>query len=90
MAAAAAALTTTVQTAEAVNAISQTVAISIQDQLIMNNQLRGGIVVLNQRIDLVQEEIDILWETGLVGCEWKYPGLCVTTIPYDNFSIAAN
>lgn len=47
-------------------------------------------MIVNQRIDLVQEEIDILWQIAQLGCEFKHSGLCVTSIQYNNFSHAAN
>ena len=52
-------------------------------------QVKGGIMIVNQRIDLVQEQVDTLWQIAQFGCEWKYPGLCVTSV-YHNFSHAAN
>ena len=47
-------------------------------------------MVVNQRIDLVQEQIDVLWQLAQLGCEWKYLGLCVTSIQYEKFTHAAN
>jgi hypothetical protein len=34
--------------------------------------------------------VDILIELAQLGCEWKYPGLCVTSIPFVNASCAAH
>ena len=31
-------------------------------------------MVINQRIDLVQEQIDVLWQLAQLGCQWKYEG----------------
>lgn len=45
---------------------------------------------MNQRIDLVQEQMDILWQIAQLGCEQKYTGLCVSNVAYDNLSHAAN
>lgn len=47
-------------------------------------------MLVNQRIDLVQEQLDILWQLAQLGCEYKMPGLCVTSIQYENFIRAAN
>lgn len=47
-------------------------------------------MVVNQRIDLVQEQIDVLWQLAQLGCEWKMSGLCVTSVQYENFTHAAN
>jgi hypothetical protein len=46
--------------------------------------------LLNQRVDLVQEQVDVLMELAQLGCEWKYSGLCVTSIPFVNASHAAH
>lgn len=47
-------------------------------------------MLVNQRIDLVQEQVDTLWQLAQLGCEWKMPGLCVTSVQYDNLTYAAN
>ena len=47
-------------------------------------------MLVNQRIDLVQEQLDILWQMAQLGCEQKLPGLCITSIPYEKFTRAAN
>lgn len=47
-------------------------------------------MIVNQRIDLVQEQLDILWQMAQLGCEIKLPGLCVTSVQYENFTRAAN
>ena len=45
---------------------------------------------MNQRIDLVQEQLDVLWQIAQLGCEQKFPGLCVTSTQYEKFTRAAN
>lgn len=45
---------------------------------------------MDQRIDLVQEQIDVLWQLAQLGCEQKLHGLCVTSVQYENFTRAAN
>ena len=47
-------------------------------------------MVLNQIIDLVQKQMDILWQLDQLGCEWKTPALRVTSVPYENFIKVAN
>ena len=88
--AAAISLTSVIQTAAAVNNLSTGVAESLDVQGNINSQLKAGILLLNQRVDLVQEQVDILMELAQLGCEWKYSGLCVTTIPFVNASHAAH
>ena len=87
---AAIAMSHTVQTAATLNNLSSNVAHALDTQAGLNAQLRGGLMVVNQRIDLVQEQIDILWQLAQLGCQWKYAGLCVTSIQYENYTRAAN
>ncbi|XP_017653401.1 uncharacterized protein LOC108490811 [Nannospalax galili] len=77
------ALSTLVQTATSVSA-------ALDYQASANMQLQGGLMLVNQRIDLLQEQVDILWQLAQLGCEQKLPGLCITFIQYDNFTLAAN
>lgn len=79
-----------VATAQTLNNLSASVSEAIDIQASMNNQLRGGLMIVNQRIDLVQEQVEILWQLAQLGCEVKLPGLCVTSIQYNNFTRAAN
>ena len=84
------ALSTSIQTASTLNNLSATVSKALDQQENINGQLKGGLMVANQRIDLVQEQIDVLWQLAQLGCEQKYLGLCVTSIQYHNFSYATN
>ena len=88
--AAAISLTSVVQTAVAENNLFADVAEALDVQGNINSQLKAGILLLNQRVDLVQEQVDVLMELAQLGCEWKYPGLCVTSIPFVNASRAAH
>ena len=38
-------------------------------------QVKGGLMIVNQRIDLVQEQVDTPWQLAQLGCEWKMQGL---------------
>ena len=82
-------LVSTVQTAAAINNLSVGVAEALDIQDNINSQLKAGIMLLNQRVDLLQEQADIMMELVQLGCEWKYSGLCVTSIPFVNASRAA-
>lgn len=84
------ALSGTVQTASVVNNLSASVSEALDYQFSANTQIQGGLSIVNQRIDLVQEQVDVLWQLAQLGCEYKLPGLCVTSIQYDNFTRAAN
>ena len=83
-------MSTSVTTAAALNNLSATTAAALSTQSSINSHLRGGIMILNQRVDLVQEQVDILWRLAQLGCEWHTPALCVTGIPYHNMTLAAN
>ncbi len=41
--------------------------------------IRGGILILNQRVDLVEEQLEELWLLGALGSQTHLPGVCVTT-----------
>ena len=75
---------------ETLNQLSTTVATALDQQVTIDTSIRGKIMVLNQIIDLVQEQVDILWQLAQLGCEWKTPALCVTNVPYENFIKVAN
>lgn len=90
LAAATAAAVGSVQTAQTLNNLSASVATALDTQSAVNAHLKGGIMILNQRVDLVQEQIDALWQLAQLGCEWRFTGLCITAVPFDNASAAAN
>lgn len=87
---AAIAMTTAVQTGETLNRLSTAVASALEKQTTMDAHIKGGLMVINQRIDLVQEQVDILWQLAQLGCEWKLDALCITSVQYENFTRAAN
>ena len=82
------AMSTSVQTASKLNELSKNVATALDAQSTIDAQLKGGLIIVKQRIDLVQ--IDTLWQLAQLGYKMKYPGLCVTSIQYENFTRAAN
>ena len=47
-------------------------------------------MLVNQRIDLVQEQVDVLWQMAQLGCEHKLPILCTTSAQFENFTRADN
>ncbi|XP_063136744.1 uncharacterized protein LOC120099615 [Rattus norvegicus] len=83
-------LSNTVQTTQTINDLSATISVALDRQASANTQIQGGLMLVNQRIDLVQEQLDILWQLAQLGCELKLPGLCVTSIQYEQFTKAAN
>ncbi|XP_028711857.2 vomeronasal type-2 receptor 116-like [Peromyscus leucopus] len=84
------AMTTTVQTAATLNNLSTKVAQALDSQTALDSHIKGGLMVVNQRIDLVQEQLDMLWQLAQLGCEWKFNALCITSVPYENYTRAAN
>ena len=72
----------TVQTAQTLNNLSANVALALDFLKGIQAPLKGGLMVINQRIDLVQEQIDVLWQLAQLGCQRKNAGLCVTSIQY--------
>ena len=47
-------------------------------------------MILNQRLDLVEEQIGVLYQLAQLGCERKLGALCITSVQYENFTHAAN
>uniref|UniRef100_A0A8C6GQH3 Envelope glycoprotein n=1 Tax=Mus spicilegus TaxID=10103 RepID=A0A8C6GQH3_MUSSI len=47
-------------------------------------------MILNQRLDLVEEQLDVLFQLAQLGCERKLGALCITSVQYENFTRAAN
>uniref|UniRef100_M3Z4E0 Retroviral envelope protein GP41-like domain-containing protein n=1 Tax=Mustela putorius furo TaxID=9669 RepID=M3Z4E0_MUSPF len=88
--AAAVALTTLVQTAATFNNVTGMVAEALAMQEQINGHLHAGILIVNQRVDLVQERLDILESIVSIGCIHNMAGLCITPIAHNNLSLAAN
>uniref|UniRef100_M3Y078 Retroviral envelope protein GP41-like domain-containing protein n=1 Tax=Mustela putorius furo TaxID=9669 RepID=M3Y078_MUSPF len=88
--AAAEALATVVPTAEALNTLAEGTAAALQTQLQLNAHLKAGLLILNQRVDLLQEQVDILEDIMSVDCLVPYPTLCVTPVKFSQFNKARN
>ena len=87
------AMATTVKTDTALNQLSATVADAVNLHTSASAQLKGlkgGLMVANQRLDLVEERLDILFQMAQLGCERKLKALCITSVQYENFTRAAN
>ena len=82
---AAVAMANQVQTAETVNQIVEktTVALGIQEEF--NMLLASGILLANQRIDLVQEQVEDLYHMIQLSCVSSLRVLCITPLQA-NFS----
>ncbi|XP_059240886.1 uncharacterized protein LOC132006842 [Mustela nigripes] len=88
--AAAVALTTSVQTASTLNNLTTGVAEALATQELINGHLQAGIMIVNQRVDLIQEQVDILQKLLTTGCIQSLSGLCITSVGYNDLSIATN
>lgn len=88
--AAAIALTTSVQTAAALNNVTGQLAEALATQEQINGHLHVGILIVNQRVDLIQEQLDILEGLLVVGCISNMKGICVMPVGYHNFTRVAN
>ena len=40
-------------------------------------------MILNQRLDLVEEQIGVLYQLAQLGCERKLGALCITSVQYE-------
>lgn len=84
------AMANSVQTSTTVNQLSAGVAEAMNLHVSASAQLKGGLMILNQRLDLMEERIDILFQLAQLGCERKIGALCITSVQYENFTRAAN
>lgn len=80
------AMAATVQTGTALSQLSAAVADAVDLHTSARAQLKGGLMVVNQRLDLVEERLDILFQLAQLGCERKLGALCITSVQYENFT----
>ena len=52
--------------------------------------MKAGILMVNQRVDWLQEQMNILEQLVFASCITHMSGMCVTSVQYQNFSRAAN
>ena len=88
--AAAVSLAATIPTVEAVNTLAEGTAAALQTQTQINAHLQAGILIVNQRVDLVQEQVDIWGALLGLGCIAPFLAICVTPIAYTNMSDLQN
>ncbi|KAL6084071.1 hypothetical protein STEG23_012555 [Scotinomys teguina] len=88
--AAAASLTTSVPMAQALNNMSSHTARAFAIQAALNGQLHHGIMLVNQRVDLLQEQVDVLSQVITMACIVPMSGLCLTSVQYNNMTRSAN
>lgn len=74
------AMTNQIQTAETVNQIVERTAVVLEIQEEFNTHLASGLLLANQRIDLVQEQIEALYHMTQLSCVSSLRGLCITPL----------
>ena len=84
------AMATSVQSSTTVEQLSSSVAEAIDQHSVLSAQLKGGLMIVNQRIDLVEERLEILLQLAQLGCDKKSGALCITSVQYENWTHAAN
>ena len=97
MAASAAAATATrfamaasVQSSTTIEQLSSSVANVIDQHSVHSAQLKGGLMIVNQHIDLVEERLEVLLQMAQLGCDKKSGALCITSVQYESWTRAAN
>ena len=82
--------TNSVGTASVLNDLSSNTASALAVQEGINTNLKAGILMVNQRVDWLQEQMNILEQLVFASCITHMSGMCVTSVQYQNFSRAAN
>jgi hypothetical protein len=73
-------MTNQLQIAEAVNNIVEQTATTLTTQEEFNAYLASGLLIANQRIDLVQEQVEELYKVVQMSCVSSLKGLCITPL----------
>jgi hypothetical protein len=79
-----------VQAGTKLNQLSVDLADAINVQTSASAQLKGELMILNERLDLVEEQISVLYQLAQLGCERKLGALSITSVQYENFTREAN
>jgi hypothetical protein len=72
-------MTNQVQIAEAVNNIVEQTATALTTQEEFNARLASGLLIANQRIDLVQEQVEELYKVVQMSCVSSLKGFCYSS-----------
>ncbi|XP_053445287.1 uncharacterized protein LOC128584266 [Nycticebus coucang] len=78
-----AALATAVPTAAAVNQLSASAAEALRTKTAADRHLRAGLLLVNQRMDILQQQIDDMEKYLSLGCLTSLPSLCITPVPFE-------
>ena len=84
------AIAATTQISETVNEIVERTASTMTTLKSIDGQLKAGILTVNQRVDLMQEQVDDLVTLTNVGCIHSLFSLCITSRLAENFTKNGN
>jgi hypothetical protein len=85
--------TNSVGTASVLGDLSSNTASALAVWEGINTNLNAGILMVNQRVDWLQEQMNILeyiWKLVFASCITHMAGMCVTSVQHQNFSRAVN
>jgi hypothetical protein len=68
-------MVSTVQSGTKLNQLSADLSDAITVQTSASTKLKGGLMILNERLDLAEELIGVLYQMALLGCERKLEAL---------------
>ncbi|KAL6089283.1 hypothetical protein STEG23_037010 [Scotinomys teguina] len=76
-------MTNQIQTAQTINTVVEQISAVMETQHQINKHLISGIVAANQRMDLIQTQIEELFGLVQIGCIAKLKHMCVTPLRFD-------
>lgn len=77
------AMVSAVQSGTKLNQLSADLADAITVQTSASTKLKGGLMTLNQCLDLAEEQIGVLYQMAQLGCERKLEALFITSVQYE-------
>ncbi|KAL6087500.1 hypothetical protein STEG23_032791 [Scotinomys teguina] len=80
---AAIAMTNQIQSAQTINTVVEQTSAVMETQHRINKHLMSGIVAANQRMDLIQTQVEELFGLIQIGCIAKLKHMCVTPLRYE-------
>ncbi|XP_058428295.1 uncharacterized protein LOC131423344 [Marmota monax] len=78
------AMASQVQTAATINQVVQQTSTILESQNSINQHILSGILAANQRIDLLQAQVEELADLVLLGCVDQRAHLCITSVRFND------
>ncbi|XP_058437055.1 uncharacterized protein LOC131424383 [Marmota monax] len=78
------AMASQVQTAATINQVVQQTSTILESQNTINQHILSGILAANQRIDLLQAQVEELADLVLLGCVDQRAHLCITSVRFND------